>query len=64
MITANLYTHVDFDDEGKEKIKECIETMQTIIDSIGKCSTHGDYYTKSLQDACEQLQGILNDTLY
>lgn len=37
MFSANLYTVVDLNDEGRKKLEECKNTLIELNDAISKC---------------------------
>ena len=37
MFSANLYTIIDLNDEGRKKLEECKNTLIELNDAISKC---------------------------
>ena len=58
-IDADLSITFSFDDEGKKRIEEAIETIDMINNKISKLSTCYDYEQESLNSTEKILKTIL-----
>lgn len=56
-MNANLYVKFDLTSADRERIGAAIKTMEEIVGDISKC--YGTYFG-SLENACEELQDILD----
>lgn len=64
MISANYYVKVKFDDEGRRKIEQAIETIREVLDAVEKVGGHTNELENSLDDAQAHLVAILDKTLW
>lgn len=58
-IDADLSITFHFDDEGKKRIEEAIETIDMIYDTIGKIGSYNDYELEQLSSTESILKTIL-----
>lgn len=62
MITANEYTIVEFDNDGRERIESAIFTIRDVVDALRKVGGQTSGLEDELETGASCLQAILDNT--
>ena len=61
-ICAENYVHIEYNQEGKQRIKDAVETMEAIMAAVGGVTSCD--YCEELHPAIVRLKGILDGEYY